>query len=147
MTLARHLGAAIVLAAIVVLLSIQLSAYRDFQLAEVAAYLVAVAGLTVLIGLSGQISIGHGAFMAIGGYTTALLLTHLGWPLALILLASVVIAAAGGALFGTAAARLRGPYLAGGRGDTGAAAAPAGAPCPPWPTSTRSSSAATRACR
>ena len=61
MTLARHLGAAIVVAAIVVLLSIQLSAYRDYQLAEVAAYLVAVAGLTVLIGLSGQISIGNGA--------------------------------------------------------------------------------------
>jgi branched-chain amino acid transport system permease protein len=113
MTLARHLGAAIVIAAIVVALSIQLSAYRDYQLAEVAAYLVAVAGLTVLIGLSGQISIGHGAFMAIGGYTTALLLTHLGWPLVLILLASVVVAAAGGALFGVAAARLRGPYLAG----------------------------------
>jgi branched-chain amino acid transport system permease protein len=113
MTLARHLGAAIVIAVIVALLSIQLSAYRDYQLAEVAAYLVAVAGLTVLIGLSGQISIGHGAFMAIGGYTSALLLTHLGWPLALILLASVVIAAAGGALFGVAAARLRGPYLAG----------------------------------
>jgi branched-chain amino acid transport system permease protein len=113
MTLARHLGAAIVIAVIVVLLSIQLSAYRDYQLAEVAAYLVAVAGLTVLIGLSGQISIGHGAFMAVGGYTSALLLTHLGWNLVLILLASVVVAAAAGAIFGVAAARLRGPYLAG----------------------------------
>ncbi|HEY1674586.1 MAG TPA: branched-chain amino acid ABC transporter permease, partial [Streptosporangiaceae bacterium] len=102
MTLARHLGAALVLAVLIVLLSIQLSAYRDYQLAEVAAYLVAVAGLTVLIGLSGQISIGNGAFMAIGGYTTALLLTHLGWPLVLILLASVVVAAGGGAIFGVA---------------------------------------------
>ena len=96
MTLARHLAAALGLAVIIVLLSIELNAYRDYQLAEVAAYLVAVAGLTVLIGLSGQISIGHGAFMAIGGYTSALLLTHLGWPLVLILLASVVVAAAGG---------------------------------------------------
>ncbi|HWG16002.1 MAG TPA: branched-chain amino acid ABC transporter permease [Streptosporangiaceae bacterium] len=113
MTLARHLAAALVVAVIVALLSVELSAYRDYQLAEVAAYLIAVAGLTVLIGLSGQISIGHGAFMAIGGYTSALLLTHLGWPLALILLASVVVAAGGGALFGVAAARLRGPYLAG----------------------------------
>ncbi|MBV9793566.1 MAG: branched-chain amino acid ABC transporter permease [Actinobacteria bacterium] len=113
MTLARHLGAALVIAVIVVLLSIQLSAYRDYQLAEVAAYLVAVAGLTVLIGLSGQISIGNGAFMAVGGYASALLLTHLGWNLVLILLASVVVAAAAGAIFGVAAARLRGPYLAG----------------------------------
>ena len=72
-----------------------------------------MAGLTVLIGLSGQISIGNGAFMAIGGYAAALLLIHLGWPLELVLLASVVIAAAGGAIFGLAAARLRGPYLAG----------------------------------
>ena len=55
--------------------------------------MVAVAGLTVLIGLSGQISIGNGAFMAIGGYTTALLLMHLGWPLARCSLASAAVAA------------------------------------------------------
>ena len=40
-------------------------------MAEVAAYVAAVAGLTVLIGLSGQISIGHGAFMAVGAYAAA----------------------------------------------------------------------------
>ena len=113
MTLARHLAAAIVVAVILVVLSIQLGSYRDYQMAEVAAYVTAVAGLTVLIGLSGQISIGNGAFMAIGAYGGALLLIHLNWPLELVLLASVVIAAAGGAIFGLAAARLRGPYLAG----------------------------------
>jgi branched-chain amino acid transport system permease protein len=113
MTLARHLAAALGVAVIVVLLSIRLTAYRDYQMAEVAAYVTAVAGLTVLIGLSGQISIGHGAFMAIGGYTAALLLVHLGWPLEAVFAASVVIAALAGAVFGVAAARLRGPYLAG----------------------------------
>jgi len=113
MTLVRHLAAAIVVAVILVVLSIQLGSYRDYQMAEVAAYVTAVAGLTVLIGLSGQISIGNGAFMAIGAYGGALLLIHLNWPLELVLLASVVIAAAGGAIFGLAAARLRGPYLAG----------------------------------
>src|SRR5260370_26001664 len=82
-------------------------------MAEVAAYVVAVAGLTVLIGLSGQISIGNGAFMAIGAYASALLLLHLGWPLELVFAASAVIAALAGAIFGVAAARLRGPYLAG----------------------------------
>ena len=51
------------------------SPFRDFQLADVAVYVVAIAGLTVLIGLSGQISLGNGAFMAIGAYATALLLT------------------------------------------------------------------------
>jgi branched-chain amino acid transport system permease protein len=113
MTLARHLGLAVLAALVIVVLSIKLNAYRDYQLAEVAAYLVAVAGLTILIGLSGQISIGNGAFMAIGAYATALLLLHLHWPLEIVFLASVVITAAGGAIFGLAAARLRGPYLAG----------------------------------
>jgi len=106
MTLVRHLAAAIVVAVILVVLSIQLGSYRDYQMAEVAAYVTAVAGLTVLIGLSGQISIGNGAFMAIGAYGGALLLIHLNWPLELVLLASVVIAAAGGAIFGLAGATL-----------------------------------------
>jgi branched-chain amino acid transport system permease protein len=113
MTLVRHLAAAVVFAALIVVLSIQLSAYRDYQMAEVAAYVTAVAGLTVLIGLSGQISIGNGAFMAVGAYASALLLLHLGWPIEVVFVASAVIAALAGAIFGLAAARLRGPYLAG----------------------------------
>jgi branched-chain amino acid transport system permease protein len=113
MTLLRHLGAAIVVALIVGYLSISLNAFRDFQIAEIAVYVVAVAGLTVLIGLSGQISIGHGAFMAVGAYAAALLLMHLGWPLEAVLAASAVITALAGLLVGVAAARLRGPYLAG----------------------------------
>ncbi|HEX3925502.1 MAG TPA: branched-chain amino acid ABC transporter permease [Streptosporangiaceae bacterium] len=113
MTLLRHLALAIVVAVVLAVVSIQVGSYRDYQMAEVAAYVVAVAGLTVLIGLSGQISVGNGAFMAVGSYAGALLLIHLNWPLELVLLASVVIAAAGGAIFGLAAARLRGPYLAG----------------------------------
>ncbi len=113
MTLLRHLAAAVCVAIIVVLLSTKLTPYRDYQMAEVAAYVTAVAGLTVLIGLSGQISIGHGAFMAIGGYSGALLLIHQGWPLEAVFAASAAIAAVAGAVFGVAAARLRGPYLAG----------------------------------
>jgi len=113
MTLARHLGAALVAAAVLAALSFQLGSYRDYQMAEIAAYVVAIAGLTVLIGLSGQISVGNGAFMAIGGYAGALLLLHLNWPVELVFAASIMIAAAGGAIFGVVAARLRGPYLAG----------------------------------
>jgi len=52
MTLARHLGVAVLAALVIVLVSIKLGSYREYQLAGVAAYLVAVAGLTVLIGLS-----------------------------------------------------------------------------------------------
>jgi branched-chain amino acid transport system permease protein len=113
MTLARHLAAAICVALVLAALSVRLGSYRDYQMAEVAAYVAAVAGLTVLIGLSGQISIGNGAFMAIGGYAAALLLQHLGWPLELVFAASAVVAALAGAIVGIAAARLRGPYLAG----------------------------------
>jgi branched-chain amino acid transport system permease protein len=113
MTLARHLGAAVLAAVLIGILSVKLGQFREYQMAEVAAYVVAVAGLTVLIGLSGQISIGHGAFMAIGAYATALLLLHLDWPIELVFVVSVVISAVAGGIFGLAAARLRGPYLAG----------------------------------
>ena len=81
MTLARHVGAAIVAAVVIWVLTVQLSSFRDYQMADIAVYVVAIAGLTVLIGLSGQISLGNGAFMAIGAYATALLQMHLNWPL------------------------------------------------------------------
>jgi branched-chain amino acid transport system permease protein len=109
----RHLIIAV--AALIVLLFIanNISRYRDFQLSEIAAYLVVVAGLTVLTGLNGQISLGHGALMAVGAYTTAVLLLHTHLPLLVILLASIVSGAVFGAAVGVVAARLRGPYLAG----------------------------------
>ena len=92
-TLPRRLGAAAVTAVIVWFLSVRLGTFRDFQIAQVAVYVTAVAGLTVLTGLSGQISLGNGAFMAIGGYTTALLLLHLNWPYIAALVASAVVTA------------------------------------------------------
>ena len=112
-TLPRRLGVAVVTAVIVWFLSVKLNTFRDFQIAEVAIEVTAVAGLTVLTGLSGQISLGNGAFMAIGGYTTALLLLHLNWPFIAALVASAVVTAVAGGIVGVAAARLRGPYLAG----------------------------------
>jgi branched-chain amino acid transport system permease protein len=87
--------------------------YRDFQVSEIAAYAVTIAGLTVLTGLNGQISLGHGALMAIGAYAAAALLIHTHLPLVVILLAATVIGTAAGAAVGAVAARLRGPYLAG----------------------------------
>ncbi|HUL24420.1 MAG TPA: branched-chain amino acid ABC transporter permease [Streptosporangiaceae bacterium] len=113
MTLARHAGAAIIAAVVIWVLTVQLSSFRDYQIADIAVYLVAIAGLTVLIGLSGQISLGNGAFMAIGAYATALLQMHLNWPLWALFPASAAIAAVAGVAVGAAAARLHGPYLAG----------------------------------
>jgi branched-chain amino acid transport system permease protein len=111
--LLRILGVALLGAAIVVLLSIKLNAFRDYQIAEIAVYVTAIAGLTVLTGLSGQISLGNGAFMAIGAYLTALMLAHLGWPFVAVLVVAGLACAATGAIVGVAAARLHGPYLAG----------------------------------
>ena len=113
MTLARHTGAALLVAVVLLVLTVRVGTFTDYQIAQVAAYVTAVAGLTYLIGLSGQISIGHGAFMAIGAYASALLLLHLHWPLELVFAASAVVGAAAGGIIGVAAARLRGPYLAG----------------------------------
>src|SRR5207249_2804015 len=86
--------------------------FRDYQMAQVALYVVAIAGLTVLVGLSGQISIGNGAFMAVGAYAAALLVDHLAWPLAAVLAASAAITALAGLDFGVAAAGLPGLNVA-----------------------------------
>ncbi|MDT7573065.1 MAG: branched-chain amino acid transport system permease protein [Actinomycetota bacterium] len=113
-TLVRHLLFAVLGGLALLALTSSVSAYRDFQIANVGYYVVAVAGLTVLTGLNGQISLGHGALMMVGAYTAALLLERDNpLPLVVVLLLSVVVTAAVGAVVGAAAARLRGPYLAG----------------------------------
>ena len=112
-TLARHVVGAVLLGLVLLAVTSASSTFRDYQIANVAAYVVAVSGLTVLVGLSGQISIGHGAFMAVGAYIAALLIIHLNWPVALVLVTAAAATALVGAVLGVAAARLRGPYLAG----------------------------------
>ena len=111
--IARSLLVALGSYALLVVLAGSVSRYRDFQLSEIGAYLVAIAGLTVLTGLNGQISLGHGALMAVGAYAAALLLLHTHLPLLVILLLAIVAGAVFGVAVGAAAARLRGPYLAG----------------------------------
>jgi branched-chain amino acid transport system permease protein len=99
-------------AAVVILLPHAVSGYRSFQLAYVGIYFIALIGLNVLTGHSGQISLGHGAFMAVGAYTTAVLVTHEGvrdlWTIPL----AGVVAGLAGYLFGFPALRLEGVYLA-----------------------------------
>ena len=60
-------------AVLVVALTYALPPFRTYQFATVGAYLCVTAGLTVLTGLNGQLSLGHGALMATGAYTVALL--------------------------------------------------------------------------
>lgn len=86
--------------------------YRVFQLTLVLAYSIALLGLNMLTGYNGQISLGHGAFYAIGAYTAAILMDKAGLPYwATIPLAGAVCFVAG-FLFGLPALRLEGLYLA-----------------------------------
>lgn len=72
-----------------------------------------IAGLSVLTGTNGQISLGHGAFMAVGAYCFAYLQLHQHLPLIVLFLASIAINALLGLVVGIPATRLKGPYLAG----------------------------------
>lgn len=88
------------------------SSYRVSQFTLVLAYAVAALGLNLLVGYSGQISLGHGAFFALGAYATAILVTKANWPhLATVPVAAAVCFAAGFAV-GIPALRLQGLYLA-----------------------------------
>lgn len=97
-----------------VLLLESTDAYTNTQLSSLTYYTIAAIGLTALTGLNGQISLGHGALMAVGAYAAALMLgadTPLPYPV--IALVAVVVTAAVGFVVGIGAARLHGPYLAG----------------------------------
>jgi branched-chain amino acid transport system permease protein len=88
------------------------SGYRLYQGSQVLIYAIALLGLNLLTGFNGQISLGHGAFFAIGGYGTAILVVKLGLPYwAAIPIASVICFGAG-FLFGFPALRFGGLYLA-----------------------------------
>jgi branched-chain amino acid transport system permease protein len=111
--LARHVLLALCGGVVLYLVTIALSPYDDFEIGEIALYVIALAGLSLLTGANGQISLGHGAFMAVGAYTTALLMVHTHTNFVLELLASVGAAAVLGVVIGIPATRLKGPYLAG----------------------------------
>lgn len=111
--LTRSLVLVLVGAVALFLVSEALSSYNDLQLANGAYYFTVLAGLTLLTGLSGQISLGHGALMAVGAYTVALLVGNEHWPAFGALVAATGTTAVVGVLVGAAATRLRGPYLAG----------------------------------
>ena len=98
-----------------------ISDFKAQQYAYVAIYLIALLGLNILTGYTGQISLGHGAFMAIGGYTTAILMAgneQFGGPVGgglkdvWTLPLAALVAGLVGLAFGLPALRLSGLYLA-----------------------------------
>jgi branched-chain amino acid transport system permease protein len=94
------------------LVPLALDSFQRYQFAFVAIYAIAIAGVNILTGYTGQISLGHGAFMAIGGYTTAILTADHGvgelWTIPI----AGLVAGGAGLLFGVPALRLSGLYLA-----------------------------------
>src|SRR5947199_3356896 len=74
--------------------------------------IIGALGLNILVGYTGQISIGHGAFMSVGAYTAANLITHFGAPFWITIPAGGVMAALIGALVGIPSLRIKGIYLA-----------------------------------
>lgn len=88
------------------------SGYTLFQLTLVVSYALSVLGLNMVTGYNGQISLGHGAFYAIGAYTTAIMMDHWDLPYWSTIPAAAVLCAIVGFLIGLPALRFGGLYLA-----------------------------------
>ena len=86
--------------------------YHVFQASMVLTYAIALVGLNILIGYSGQISLGHGAFLAIGAYTSAILMDKVDMPYWMTIPIAAAVCLLVGFLFGLPALRLEGHYLA-----------------------------------
>ena len=86
-----------------------------YWLSVVNTILIAVVGsvgLNILVGFTGQISLGQGGFLAVGAFTSALLYERAGMPAPVSIAAAVLFTAVIGAFFGLPALRLKGLYLA-----------------------------------
>lgn len=86
--------------------------YHLYIVGYAAIHVIVALGLNVLVGYTGQVSLGHAGFFGIGAYGTVLLMNHAGLPVLLALAAAALLAAAFGFLLGLPALRLEGPYLA-----------------------------------
>jgi branched-chain amino acid transport system permease protein len=111
----RHalaIGALLIACGVLTGLPFALNAYDVSLVARVGIFFIAILGLNILTGYSGQISIGHGAFMAVGGYTTAVMSQDHHTNLVVTMLMAFAICFALGLLVGLPALRLSGVYLA-----------------------------------
>src|SRR6476660_6422229 len=89
-----------------------ISNYGFLQLSLMIVYAIAVLGLILLTGFNGQISLGHGAFFAVGAYVAAVLIDQANWPYWATLPVAGIMCFVVGYLFGLPALRLEGHYLA-----------------------------------
>lgn len=110
--LAAPLAVSVIAVAALAAATFLFSNYHLFQLTLVLVYAIAILGMTVLTGFNGQISLGHGAFYAIGAYTTGVLMTAWDVPYWATLPVAALVCAGFGFLIGLPALRLGGLYLA-----------------------------------
>ena len=108
----RQLAGLAVLLVLACALPFLVANYRVFQITLVLAYAIALLGLNMLTGYNGQISLGHGAFYAVGAYTAAILMDKAGWPYWATIPVAGAVCFVAGFLFGLPALRLEGLYLA-----------------------------------
>lgn len=111
-SLPAPLAASVIAVAALAAATFLFSNYHLFQLTLVLVYAIAILGMTVLTGFNGQISLGHGAFYAIGAYTTGVLMTAWDVPYWATLPVAALVCAGFGFLIGLPALRLGGLYLA-----------------------------------
>ena len=104
-------AAAIAIAAVCFLIS-RGNNYQVFIIVTVGLTAIVGIGLNVLLGLNGQISLGHVAFYAIGAYTVGILTTNYEWSFWPAFIVSGIIAGLAGMLLAIPALKVRGPYLA-----------------------------------
>jgi branched-chain amino acid transport system permease protein len=109
---AQQIAGLAVLLAIACVVPFVLGNYQIFQLTMAMAYAIALLGLNMLTGYNGQISLGHGAFFAIGAYTAAILMDKASWPYWATIPVAGIVCLVAGFLFGLPALRLEGLYLA-----------------------------------
>lgn len=100
-----------VLGVLLLLAPVLLTEYHLSQMVFVLIYSIAALGLMLLSGFTGQVSIGHAAFLAVGAYTEAYLASR-GWPFVFSLSAAAALSAATGVIIGLPALRTKGMYLA-----------------------------------
>ena len=91
---------------------LQFGSYRVFQATTIAMYAIVALGLNLLTGFNGQISLGHGAFVAVGAYASAILMFDHGWPFWATIPVAGLVTGAVGFVVGVPSLRLTGPYLA-----------------------------------
>jgi branched-chain amino acid transport system permease protein len=106
-----RIGFGVAVAALLVVLPLISSRFINYQLSLMAVFAVAILGLNIVMGYTGQVSLGQSAFLGLGAYIAAYGVTE-GWPIPVIFVLCAVVPAIVGLVVALAAARLRGLALA-----------------------------------